>query len=444
MKFGGTSVGSPERIRDVTEIVKERLRRRPIVVVSALSGVTDRLILAGKEAAGGGDWMKSYEEIVARHKTMVAELGLPENLPDKDLALLRKVLRSVSASGKLSDRKYAVVVSFGERMSSKIVAANLLRSSISARAVNLFEVGLLTDSDAMDAQPLQSCYADMAKKLKSTEGIPVVTGFLGANRRGHITTLGRGGSDFTATIIGAAVDAAEIEIWTDVSGIMTADPRVVPDARVIGKISLAEAAELAYFGANVLHPKTLLPAMKNRIPVRILNTFRRHDAGTLIVPYRRETQDVVKAIAAKKGVTVISVTSLRMLDAYGFLARVFEVFGKHRVSVDVISTSEVNISLTVDQKEEIECVVAELSDIAEVSVREDRAIVCVVGEGMRREPGIAGRIFCRLGEKNMNVEMISQGASEINISFIVCEEDADQAVRILHDEFFGKKAGSDG
>jgi aspartate kinase len=264
--------------------------------------------------------------------------------------------------------------------------------------------------------------------------VPVVAGFIGATRKGVTTTLGRGGSDFTASIVGALLPAEEIQIWTDVDGMMTVDPRVVPGARVIPEVSSAEAAELAYFGAMVLHPATIKPAVERGIPVFILNTLNPSAPGTRITAGAGDDSAEPRAIAFKKGITVVLISQPRMLMAYGFLARVFEVFDRHRTAVDLIATSEVSVSLTVDDPERLPAVQADLATLGEVQVLRRMAIVSVVGRGFLRRAGLAARVFQSLRE--VNVVMISFGASDVNVSLVVAEDEAEKAVRLLHHEFF--------
>jgi len=305
---------------------------------------------------------------------------------------------------------------------------------VDAVAVLAGDAGLVTDERFGAAHPSPGAARQLAESLSRRPPVPVVTGFLGRTADGRITTLGRGGSDYSAALIGAALGCEEIQIWTDTSGLLSADPRIVPEARPVPLLSFAEASELAYFGARVLHPKTLLPAMDRAIPVRVLNTTRPDDPGSLVTPAAGPAESGwrVKSIASKKGITAVTVASTRMLLAYGFLARVFEVFGRHHVVVDLVTTSEVSISVTVDDTTRLDEAVAELESIGTVEVRRGLAVVAVVGEGAPRRVGLAGHVFTLLGGVAIPVEMISQGASRVNLSFVVAEEDADRAVRLLH------------
>jgi len=297
---------------------------------------------------------------------------------------------------------------------------------------------VVTDESFGRAQPLMEETGARVRELVlpvvERGVVPVVSGFIGATRKGVATTLGRGGSDFTASILGALLPAEEIQIWTDVDGMMTVDPRVVPGARVIPEVSAAEAAELAYFGAKVLHPATIKPAVERGIPVFILNTLNPSAPGTRIAAGAGDDTPEPRAIAFKKGITVVLISQPRMLMAYGFLARVFEVFDRHRTPVDLIATSEVSVSLTVDDPENIPAVQTDLAGLGEVQVLRRMAIVSVVGRGFLRRAGLAARVFQSLRE--VNVVMISFGASDVNVSLVVAEDEAETAVRLLHHEFF--------
>lgn len=431
MKFGGTSVGSAERIKKTAQIIKSRLGRKPVVVVSAVTKVTDMLV----ELARGG----SRSELIARvrkvHHDVLEGLGLETNLVESDLAELEKAAKGL---GKSADAKTQdLIQSFGERMSSKIVAAHLNDIGIAAKAFNSYEIGMITDDNFGKAEPLEIAYKKLNESIKKQDVLMVITGFLGRTKEGDITTLGRGGSDYSASIVGLAISAEEIQIWTDVNGIMTADPRVVTDAKTIREVSFAEASELAYFGAKVLHPKTIGPAIRRGIPVKVLNSFEPENPGTTIVERAKTNKHTIKSLAYKKNITLINVQSIRILGAIGFLAKLFGIFEKYGKSIDMIATSEVSVSMTVDDDSNLDAIIGELKNIANVSISRNKSIICVVGEGMRNTPGISGKTFSTLGRENINIEMVSQGASEINITFIVDGKDAEKAIRALHREFFG-------
>jgi aspartate kinase len=300
---------------------------------------------------------------------------------------------------------------------------------------------VITDEEHTNAAPLMvETFAQSKSELLpviESRAVPVLGGFIGATRQGVTTTLGRGGSDYTAALLGAALGTSEIQIWTDVTGVLTADPRVVPEAQTIERLSYGEAAELAYFGAKVLHPKTIQPAIESSIPVRICNSRAPQEAGTLVGPQSETSPRTVKAIAHKTGVTTVQITSLRMLGAYGFLRALFEVFDRHRTVVDVVTTSEVSVSLSLDDASALPAIVEELERLGTVRVEKGRAIICVVGEGLRGTPGIAARVFSTISD--INVTLISQGASSINFTFAIEEERVREAVTRLHEEFFATK-----
>lgn len=443
MKFGGTSVGSADMIRQVTEIVRSERERRPMVVVSAASKVTDLLLQAAHKAATGGHAPDLAKPIVDRQRTLLDDLGLPRDLVDDALERLLDLFKGVSLLGELTPRSLDRIASYGERMSARVVAYVMRGAGLKAADYPAWELGLRTDSHFGAARMLAESpeAMRMAWSRVPTDTVPIVTGFIAQDTAGRVTTLGRGGSDLSASLFGAALGAEEIQIWTDVSGIMTCDPRVVPGARHLAKLSFAEAAELAYFGAKVLHPKTIEPAMRADIPVRVKNTFAPHDAGTLILAEVPDKRSGPVGIAMQRHVMCLNLMSTGMLDGAGFMARVFEVFARHNIVIDVIATSEVQISFTVSATDEVlHAATEELRAAAHVTLSPERAIVCLVGEGMKTTAGLAGRVFSTVGAAGVNVEIISQGASEINVTFVVRDEDCPAAVRALHQHFFEDSA----
>jgi aspartate kinase len=448
MKFGGTSVGSAERIRAMGDRVRERLRDQPLVVVSAFSGITD-LLLKGARLAFDRDRaaLEIPPQIETRHLEAI-DLLVPEG-PDRDR--LRRHVQEVTQElltiytgvlylGELTPRSLDAIAGLGERLSAEIAATALAAQGLPAVARDARTV-MVTDDSFGRAQPLLeetgARVDEFLRPVLEAGQVPVLGGFIGSTRTGIATTLGRGGSDWSAAVFGALLPATEIQIWTDVDGMMTLDPRVEKTARVIPEISFDEAAELAYFGAKVLHPATIKPAVERGIPVRILNSLNPTAPGTLIG--RTEgTTGVPRAIAFKKGISVVLINQPRMLMAYGFVVRVFEVFDRHRTPVDLIATSEVSVSLTVDSPDHLAQVERDLAGLGEVKVLRGMAIVSLVGRGFLKQAGLAGRIFQALRE--VNVVMISFGASDVNLSFVVAEADAERAVRLLHHDFFQVKA----
>jgi len=445
MKFGGTSVMDATAIDRTAQIVKGRLPRRPVVVVSAMSKVTDALLAAGK-AAGEGQREKALElarGLRERHHNTAKELVTAEQYAvlgpdlDREFDTLDELLKGIVAVGELSPRSSDYVVSYGERLNSRIVTEAYKARGIRAALVDARTV-MITDAQHGRAIPqdeeIEHRAKNLIRPLIDDGQLPVMGGFIGSTLQGVQTTIGRGGSDFSAALVGAGLDAEAIEIWTDVDGMMTTDPRICPEARRIRVISFEEAAELAYFGAKVLHPATVLPAVQKDIPVLILNSMKPENEGTLIVSRAPRSKSTFKAIAAKNRITIVDVVAARMLGAHGFLKAIFDVFDRHHCSIDVVSTSEVSISLTVDSNEAIPAIAADLEKIADVKYAGRNAIVCLVGENIRETPQIAARVFTALGE--INVRMISQGASEINITFVIHEDDVPEAIRRLHKMFF--------
>lgn len=445
MKFGGTSVADASAFENVSRIVGERIESQPVVVVSALSGMTDALIRSF-ELAQAGETDRALASLLAlfeRHES-IANALLDEDaakqfiinlqLAEKEISELLGVVQADSSS--LRDE----LLSFGERLSSALMTAVLRQDGVEAANVDAREC-ILTDNQHGAASPI---FAETFNRTRAvlepileSRQIPVLGGFIAATSSGVTTTLGRGGSDYTAALLGAALNVDEIQIWTDVTGVLTADPRVVPQAQTVERMSYGEAAELAYFGAKVLHPKTIQPAIEGDIPVRICNSNAPDARGTLVCAQTETSARTLKAIAHKKGVTTVQITSARMLGAYGFLRALFEVFERHRTVIDVVTTSEVSVSLSLDDDTALPAILEDLRVLGTVGVEKGRAIICVVGEGLRGTPGIAARVFSTISD--INVTLISQGASSINFTFAIEEDRALEAVRRLHHEFFERE-----
>ena len=445
MKFGGTSVQDARAIDRVAAIVRERRAEKPVVVVSALAKITDQLLaMAGAAAAGNREQALELSRAAReRHYNTAVDLlgahAFEQIAPEleADFNGLDELLRGVVAVGELTLRTTDTIAGFGERVSSKIAAAAFSQRGIETSHVDSRRC-IVTDENFGKAVPqfeeTDARLTEMIKPLLEKGRVPVMGGFIGATRSGVSTTLGRGGSDFSAAIVGAGLNATRIEIWTDVDGMMTTDPSLCREARRIKNISFEEAAELAYFGAKVLHPATLLPAIHKNIPVLILNSSNPRCDGTRITATAPKSKNIFKAIAAKKRITVVDVVATRMLMAHGFLKSIFEVFANHRCPVDMVSTSEVSVSVTVDSNESIAAIAADLSKLADVKYEGRKAIVCLVGENIRNTPGIAAKVFSAICD--VNIQMISQGASEINISFVIDEPDVPKVVSRLHQVFF--------
>ncbi len=347
-------------------------------------------------------------------------------------------MRGLSVVGELSGRSTDAVASIGERLSSLVLTFALRAVGVRTQHMDARRL-IATDAQFTRAQPLlEETYALLQETVQpaAETSVIVMGGFIGATKDGQTTTLGRGGSDLSASIVGVGVHADEIQIWTDVDGMLTADPSIVPNAQRVKSISFAEAAEMAYFGAKVLHPATIAPALEKNIPVVILNSRRPEVPGTRITSEAVPCSNTVKSISCKRGITVLNVQSTRMLMAHGFMRRMFEVFDRYRTSVDMVATSEVSVSLTIDQRENLDAICEELSQFADVTIEQEQAIVCLIGENLRHTPGIAGRAFNVVRRKNIG--MISQGASLLNLGFVIPEKDLNDVVQALHDEFFSE------
>lgn len=432
MKFGGTSVENATAIDRSCAIVAERISRRPLVVVSALGGATNDLLEAGRLASGRQleRALAIADKLEARHVELLPATA-------NDFARLKELLRALSAIGEFSTRTQDLVASYGEALSSQIFARRMNLLGHAAVHVDARQV-MITDDTFGKAMPIPEITATRLEEFVrphiSTGKVVVMGGYIGSTTSGLTTTLGRGGSDYTAAIVGAAMNAEEIQIWTDVDGMMTADPRIVPTACKVKEISFNEAAELAYFGAKVLHPLTVLPAVEKDIPVLILNSRKPSGTGTRIIREARPTANPIKSIACKRGITVVTISSSRMLMAHGFLRALFEVFDRHRTAVDMVATSEVSVSLTLDTTASLPAILEELRPLGDVAVMNNLALICLVGNNLKFTPGIAHKAFASV--KDINILMVSHGASNINLSFIVAEPDANAAVRQLHAELF--------
>ena len=445
MKFGGTSVEDAKAIDRAAAIVKARRAQKPVVVVSAMAKVTDQLLTMAR-AAGAGDRetaLKLSRGLRERHYNAAGELlgtGIFTQFHSEleaDFDSLDELLRGIAAVGELTPRTSDTVAANGELLSSRLVTAAFSARGLDSTLVDSREC-IVTDAVHTRAAPMfdetNARLKDKIAPLLAEGRVPVMGGFIGATKAGVTTTIGRGGSDFSAAIVGAALGAERIEIWTDVDGMMTTDPNVCREARRIKVISFDEAAELAYFGAKVLHPATVLPAVQKNIPVYILNSRNPTCEGTRIAARAPACKNSFKAIAAKKRITIIDVAAPRMLLAHGFLKAIFDAFDRHKVPVDVVSTSEVSVSLTVDSNESIPALAADLAKLADVKYEGRKAIVCLVGENLRETPGIAARVFGELSD--VKIRMISQGASEINLTFVIEEEDVPGVILRLHKTFF--------
>jgi aspartate kinase len=446
MKFGGTSVESAAAIERVAGIVKARQNRHPVVVVSAMGKTTNKLLAIAAAAIAGrrADYIAQLHDLRdfhSREARQVAPLAARVDLDrflDEHFQELTELVKGLAVLGELTPRSIDAISAYGERLSSYIVTLAFRHFGLPAEHVDARDV-IVTDNRHTQAAPN---FAETGKRLAAAipplaeRAVVVMGGFIAATEDGVTTTLGRGGSDFTASIVGAGIGAEEIQIWTDVDGMLTADPTILPGGHRVKTISFAEAAELAYFGAKVLHPATVVPAMEKNIPVLILNSRRPEVDGTRIVAETVPCGNAVKSIACKRKITLVNIHSTRMLMAHGFLRRIFEVFDRYQTAVDMVSTSEVSVSLTIDNCKNLDAIMAELRQFSEAGIEHDQAIVCLVGENIRYTPGVARRVFDALG--GINVRMISQGASLLNLSVVVDEAALPRAVASLHDAFFAE------
>ena len=455
MKFGGSSIGTGKQIKETARIISEYRGDETVIVVSAMQGVTDRLIKVANDVVDGVDeeGIKKFIKRLKNSHVSAAKRSVSEEHRDAVIVNierlcteLMKVLVGVSYVGELTPRSLDYIMSFGERLSAPILSGALSSLGIESKPLTGYEAGIITDSNFGSAAPM---WAATNKKIKRSltpkikSAVPVVTGFIAGDKKGNMTTFGRGGSDFTASILGSALNADEIWIWTDVDGILSSDPGLVKGAEIIDVISYTEAQELAYFGAEVLHPKTIEPAMEKGIPVRVKNTFNPKNEGTLIVKERREIADVVKAVSVRTEVALLTVSGVGMIGVPGVAAKLFSVLADERINILMISqgSSEVNISFIIE-KSDLKRALAAIKRafpgkdiVKEIKHSDNVSIIAVVGAGMRGTKGVAARIFSAVAKARVNILMIAQGSSEVNISFAVLRKDARKAASALHKEF---------
>ncbi|XP_078170050.1 aspartokinase 2, chloroplastic-like [Carex rostrata] len=453
MKFGGSSLASAERMRHVADLILGFPEENPIIVLSAMGKTTNKLLLAGEKAVSCGmtnvDELEELSFIRDLHHRTIEELGLDKAIISGLLDELAQLLKGIAMMKELTPRATDFLVSFGECMSTRIFAAYLNKIGAKARQYDAFEIGIITTDDFTNADILEATYPAVAKRLHSDwvkdHAIPIVTGFLGKGWKScAITTLGRGGSDLTATTIGKALGLPEIQVWKDVDGVLTCDPTIYPNAKPVPYLTFDEAAELAYFGAQVLHPQSMRPAREAEIPVRVKNSYNPQAPGTLITKSRDLSKSILTSIVLKSNVTMLDIVSTRMLGQFGFLAKVFSIFEDLGISVDCVATSEVSVSLTLDPsklwsreliQQELDNVVEELEKIAVVRLLQHRSIISLIGN-VQRSSLILEKAFAVLRRNGVNVQMISQGASKVNISLIVNDCEAKQCVKALHSAFF--------
>ncbi|KFK25564.1 hypothetical protein AALP_AA8G131200 [Arabis alpina] len=453
MKFGGSSVASAERMKEVADLILTFPEESPVIVLSAMGKTTNNLLLAGEKAVSCGvsnaSEIKELSVIKELHLRTVKELDIDPSIVSSFLEELEQLLKGIAMMKELTLRTRDYLVSFGECLSTRIFAAYLNKIGVKARQYDAFEIGFITTDDFTNGDILEATYPAVAKRLyddwTQDPAVPIVTGFLGKGwKTGAVTTLGRGGSDLTATTIGKALGLKEIQVWKDVDGVLTCDPTIYKRATPVPFLTFDEAAELAYFGAQVLHPQSMRPAREGGIPVRVKNSYNPKAPGTIITKTRDMTKSILTSIVLKRNVTMLDIASTRMLGQVGFLAKVFSIFEELEISVDVVATSEVSISLTLDPsklwsreliQQELDHVVEELEKIAVVNLAKGRAIISLIGN-VQHSSLILERAFHVLFTKGINVQMISQGASKVNISLIVNDAEAEGCVEALHKSFF--------
>lgn len=437
MKFGGSSVANADRIRHVASIIKEYKEKRPVVVLSAMGDTTDHLLEAADLAVKGTVDVKNVMEL---HNQTEKELGIKaDSLEDLQKELLQ-LLTGISMLKELTKRTRDYLVSFGERMSVRIMAAYLKKEGIEADYYDAWDIGFVSDNNYMSAELDDCVWKTIPEHLNAykngkSNAIPIVTGFIAKDKEGHITTLGRGGSDLSATMIGSAMQAEEIQTWKDVDGILTADPRICKNAKPVSEVTYEEAQELAVFGSQVLHPRSMVPCIKSGTTVRVKNSYNIKSPGSIIVAKHTSKPNRVCAITSVKHVTLIDIVSTRMLGAAGFLAHIFNQFLKWNISIDVIATSEVSVSLTINSNADISGLLEDLKKVAAVQVKTEKAIIAIICD-VGSTSSILADGFKALNDAGINVQMISQGASKVNISFICDEKESNDVVKILHKAFF--------
>ena len=438
MKFGGSSVANADRIRHVASIIKAYKEKRPVVVLSAMGDTTDHLLEAADLAVKGTVDVKKIMEL---HNQTEKELGIKA---DSLVALqeeLQQLLTGISMLKELTKRTRDYLVSFGERMSVRLMAAYLKKEGLTADYFDSWDIGFVSDSNYMSAELDDCVWQTIPEHLNDykngkSDVIPIVTGFIAKDKAGHITTLGRGGSDLSATMIGSAMQAEEIQTWKDVDGILTADPRICPEAKPVSEVTYEEAQELAVFGSQVLHPRSMVPCIKSGTPVRVKNSYNIQSPGSIIVAKHSAKPNRVCAITSVKHVTLIDIVSTRMLGAAGFLAHIFNQFLKWNISIDVVATSEVSVSLTINTDADISGLLEDLKKVADVEVKQKKAIIAIICD-VGSTSSILADGFKALNENGINVQMISQGASKVNISFICDDCQSKDVVKILHKAYFG-------
>lgn len=441
IKFGGTSVSTEKNLKTICVIVNREKEKNPLIVVSAFSKVTDLLLLLSQKKRGNKGTIEKIRQI---HEKLINQLFSDTARQKQAVLYIEKQLKDIKKLGQKKRFTKANVdrlISYGEIMSSYIVSEVLQSSGINSKQIIASDI-ISTTNEFGSAEFLVEKTKKQAQKilkpLLSQKIVPVVTGFIGATKDGEITTLGRGGSDYTAAIIGYCLDALEIQIWTDVDGIFTADPRIVKQARLLPEVSFREASEMAFFGAKVLHPRTIRPAISMKIPIRVLNTFNLESPGTKIVD-KTVLKSPITAVSFKRDVTLVNMYSTAMLLTKGFLASIFTTFAKHNISIDLVSVSEVSVTVTLDNDENLETAIKDLKKFTSVTYTKNVSIVSLIGDGIINSPATIQNIFSVLAKSNILVKMISLGATNVNVSIVIDSEKLEDAVKVLHSRLLLKK-----
>jgi len=446
MKFGGSVLGTEKDLQRVAEIIKARNKEKKVLVVSAIKGVTDSLIAASSFALLKEHSIKEYcEELKRQHIIVLDGIKNPaiktnaRNLIEEKTIAVEKTLLGVNYLGEISPKAFDLIQTFGERLSAILVAAYLNDAGEKSVSIEAHEAGLHTNGAFGKARAVQKAETGLKNKLMPLleEGITIViTGFFGCDEKGEICCFGRGGSDYSAGIIASALNAEKLELWKDVPGFYSADPKEVKNAIMLKELSYDEAEEIGYFGAKILHPKTIEPVRKKEIPLIVKNVLTPEIDGTIITSKNRQAKKIIKAISKKTGIAAITLKSAEMVSTPGILAKIFDPIARAGIDVDFVSTSETSVSFTIDKKEK-EKAMAALNGLGvcfdKISIEEDIALLGIIGEGMKETVGVSGKVFSALGKAGVNVEMISQGASEINLSIIIKEKQLNNAINAVHE-----------
>lgn len=439
MKFGGSSLKNAERFKQAAKIIQNRLNQTPVVVLSATQGTTDLLInsLTNKD---------NFKKIKQNHLKIAKDLGIDTGKFDEIFINLEETINSLHSLKKVNPvilelpRLMGSVLSFGERLSVRLMSHYLKSIGVNSKYYDAWDMGMITDSNFGNAHPLKSTYKEIKSHFCRIKCVPIVTGFIGKNEQSEITTFSRGGSDFTAAIIANAIDAKTLEIWTDVNGILSTNPKIFSNAKTIEKLSFDEAVELSFFGAKVLHLKTIFPAIEKNIPIRILNSLNPKHNGTLIVKNSPKTNAVIKGVSVRKGNTMINVYSAEMISTSGYLGLLFGIFSSHNVSVDVVTTSTTNISTVLDETDETKILAAvnEIKKHFQTTVIKNMSIVGIVGNGLKENELLIAKILKSVADSGINFEVVSMGASKLNLTIAIKDKDAEKAVKLIHTKFIGQ------